>query len=68
MKKIYVVSSAGQTLKVEGKDPFDACVNAVKSKHFKSLGWIFSVKRAGEDDNYCSTERVCKAANMWCES
>jgi len=65
----YIVSSAGQTVTVQrAKDAFDACVRAVKTKKFNTLGWIFEVKHEGDEICYCSTERACKAAGMWLES
>jgi squalene cyclase len=65
----YIVSSGGRTVIVkEAKDAFDACVQAVKTEKFDTLGWLFEVKRKGYEDCYCSTERVCKAAGMWRES
>lgn len=65
----YIVSSAGhsETVKV-AKDAFDACVKAVKRGKFDGLGWLFEIKRKGDEDCYCSTERVCKAAGMWRDS
>lgn len=65
----FIVSSGGQRKTIKAaKDPFDACIQAVKSLHFKSLGLVMQVNRKNAETSYCSTERVCKAAGMWGET
>lgn len=68
----WIVSSAKHEERVNGKDAFAACVTAVKTGNFKSLGLLMSARPANEeetDDNtyFCGTESVCKEAGVWWE-
>lgn len=66
----WIVDTCDQTWEGEAEDAFSACVEAVKSTAFQSIGQLMQARPEGvseDDDNnvfYCSGERVCEASGL----
>ena len=66
----WIVDTADQTWEGEADDAFGACIAAVKSERFNSIGTLMQARPEGvdedDDDNvfYCSGVKVCEAAGM----
>lgn len=67
---MWIVTTAGQQWEGAAEDHFDACVQAIKSLKFDTIGVLMSARPVGTPDDsddgvmYCSGERACEAAGL----